>query len=79
MTELVTTESSTAHDRVGCMKAGVHDSWHRLCRDRGGHASATDQSRGARQALRAHYRVARATGEFCRNREFAVATDLDRA
>ena len=38
----------------------------------------TDQVRRARQALGARDRGVRAIREFCRDREFFVATDLDK-
>ena len=45
--------------------------------DRLGQAHVTDQVRRARQALGAQDKGACATGEFCRDRDFSITTNLD--
>ena len=70
-TELTTTESSVAHDIAGCEKAGAYDSVVSGC-------VATEEAMHERQTKPgAHDKGARATGEFCHDREFSIATDLD--
>ena len=46
---------------------------------RRGHARVIEKARHARQAFGVHDRVAGTVGEFYHNREFSVATDLNRA
>ena len=69
--ELVTTESFVAHDRARRVKAGVHDSMASCC-------VVIEEAMHARQIRPgAHDRGASAVGEFYRDREFFVTTDLD--
>ena len=60
-TELATTESSTAHDRDGRAKAGVHDSVALCC-------VATKEAMRARQALGVYDRDAHNKGIISRQR-----------
>ena len=76
-TELAMIESSVAHYRAGRVKASAHDSVAPCCVATEKVMRATDQARRIRQALGVHDKGMRATGEFCRNKDLSVATNLD--